>query len=431
MKKRMISLVGLVCFLLYILWESKHGKEVEEVASYKIDSMCFCTTEGSGLVSRVPVVMIVADNVYEEAVVAKEYIKQEYLEGQYIAYTYEGDFDNDGIKEAFVVIGREEELTENSFFCSLYFVNDELAVQCLAIAVFLDNKPKFQHTDELMFVQFDYLEGIYSVTDIYAVENGRAILQNPGMQSFMDKAVVGEVFTPGADLQARINSAEDFREDSYELRGNYAYKPAMLSAVSLTDATENFTLYLLGRGVMVETPDSEYVYADICYTSNYMVPPELKEMDFDDDGEAELAMITYVLHGTGMGIESLYMVDRDEKGAWKMYYFLPSVYCETFREHFDTVSVEGGVRFCFEGQLVGPVDTMGEDYEIENYEYDVGDQIDFSYGQDDIRMTAWIDGVSAGSMSGLHLYPGGGILSANVEYLGSGKWRLEDIGYRN
>lgn len=248
----------------------------------------------------------------------RERLAGDYAGDEYIFRTYEGDYDRNGTKEAFVVCGKKRELTKESFFGSLFFVNDDLEAQCLALAVFMDKEPKFQYMDGQILVQLDYVEGIYPEADVYEVKNG----------------------------------------------------------------------------------------------------------------EAELAIITYTMHGTGVSVETLYMVDRDENGEWKMYHLPSALYCETLHEHFDTVSVEGGVRFCLDGQLIGPVDTTGEEYETEDYEYDVGDQVDFSYGHDAIKIEVEVEGIPIGGMLAIHAYPGH-ILSAGVEYLGSGKWQLADICYRN
>lgn len=437
MRERVVSVVGLICLcLLNVLWVARYGRVVEETAVYGIDSMCSYIAEGCTPVRREAVRVIDADNVYVEAVKERERLDGDYVGEEYIFRTYEGDYDRNGTKEAFVVCGKKRELTKESFFGSLFFVNDDLEAQCLALAVFMDKEPKFQYMDGQILVQLDYVEGIYPEADVYEVKNGEAVLHGPaamhgmGTQNFPDKDVVGEKFTPGADLSKRIDAAEDFREDSYELCGTYAYRPIMLSGVSLVDATQHFGFYLLGRGIMIKTAGSDHVYADIRFTSNYMVPSEIKEADFDEDGEAELAIITYTMHGTGVSVETLYMVDRDENGEWKMYHLPSALYCETLHEHFDTVSVEGGVRFCLDGQLIGPVDTTGEEYETEDYEYDVGDQVDFSYGHDAIKIEVEVEGIPIGGMLAIHAYPGH-ILSAGVEYLGSGKWQLADICYRN
>lgn len=437
MRKRVISVTGLICFLcVTILWTVRYERGVEDAAVCKINSVCYIIARDYIPARRESVGVIDCDNVYVEAVKERESLDGDHAGDEYIFRTYEGDYDRNGTKEAFVVCGKREELTKESFFGSLFFVNGDLEVQCLALAVFMDKELKFQHMDRQILVQVDYVEGIYPETDVYAVKNGEAVLHGPatmhgmGTQSVPDMDVVGEKFIPGADLSERIDAAEDFREDSYELCRTYAYRPVLLSGVSLVDATQHFGFYLLGRGIMIKTADLDHVYADIRFTSNYMVPPEIKEADFDEDGEAEFAIVTYTKHGTGLSVESLYMVDRDENGEWKMYHLPSELYCETLHEHFDTVSVEGGVRFCLDGQLIGPVDTTGEEYETEDYEYDVGDQVDFSYGHDGIKIEVEVEGIPTGGMLAIHAYPGH-ILSAGVEYLGSGKWRLADICYRN
>ena len=85
--------------------------------------------------------------------------------------------------------------------------------------------------------------------------------------------------------------------------------------------TEHFTLYGIREGeeMAVQTPDG-LVYAEVPLISNYEVEPQIMEQDFDGDGREELAVITYVLHGTGMSIRSLFMADKDAAGTWNIYH---------------------------------------------------------------------------------------------------------------
>ena len=142
----------------------------------------------------------------------------------------------------------------------------------------------------------------------------------------------------------------------------------------------------------------------------------------------ELAMILYVRHGTGLSVYSLYVADQDEDGAWKLYYLVPSQYEEALREHIDTLSVEGGVRFCFEGETIGTVDTTGIDYGADRYEYDVGNPVYFYFTTDGMKIEAMVNGIPTGGEPGGIVFSGY-MLSAGVCYNGAGKWNFRDVSY--
>lgn len=256
---------------------------------------------------------------------------------EYIEYTYEDDYDGNGSKEAFVAIGRKTGDTTEYLFGNLYFVCD-LAIQSLETAVFIGKEPVCSKENGKTYISFAYKENIQPMQAVYAITDGLAERQNPIEKNWDEKAVVGIGFTPDADLLERMENAKDYREDDSELCRGYGY-PEMLDGMGLVNTTENFSTYVVGDdGVIIETAGKEYLYADIWYTSNYMVSPEWKEADFDGDGVNELAMITFVKHGTGFHANSLYMADQNEAGEWEMYEFLHEDYCRQLRKHFDTVT---------------------------------------------------------------------------------------------
>ncbi|MBD5454241.1 MAG: hypothetical protein HDR30_08020, partial [Lachnospiraceae bacterium] len=244
-------------------------------------------------------------------------------------------------KEAFVAIGQKTGDTTEYLFGNLYFVCD-LAIQSLETSVFIGKEPVCSVENGKMYISFAYKENVRPMQAVYAVTGGLAERQNPIEKNWDEKAVVGNEFTPDADLLERMENAKDYREDDYELCRGYAYYYEMLNGMGLVNTTESFTAYVVGNdGVIIETAGKEYLYADIGYTSNYLDSPTWKEADFDGDGINELAIINYIKHGTGLWVESLYMVDQNEAGKWEMYEFLHEDYCRQLRKHFNTV-IDGG-----------------------------------------------------------------------------------------
>lgn len=89
------------------------------------------------------------------------------------------------------------------------------------------------------------------------------------------------------------------------------------------------------ENAIVRTPDS-LIYAEVPLISNYEIEPLIQEQDFDNDGKEELAIITYVLHGTGSSIRSLFMADRTSDNSWNIYHYLEEDYTKELTSHFDT-----------------------------------------------------------------------------------------------
>ena len=156
-----------------------------------------------------------------------------------------------------------------------------------------------------------------------------------------------------------------------------------------------------------------------------MVSPKWKEADFDGDGIIELAMITYVKHGTGLSVESLYMADRNAAGEWKMYEFLHEDDCQQLRKHFDTVIDGDDTWFVFDDEFIGAPELFNN--EVQSYRYDVENLIRFKYTQDGIEISAEVEGIS--TSSGWSDYPGY-YISAQVKHLGNGNWQLSDVRCR-
>ena len=345
---------------------------------------------------------------------------------EYIAYTYEDDYDGNGSKEAFVAIGQKTGDAAEYLFGDLYFVCD-LAIQSLETSVFIGKEPVCSKENGKVYISFAYKENIQPMQAVYAVTDGQAERQNPIEKNWDEKAVAGNEFTPDTDLLERMANAKDYREDDYELLRGYYCDSEMLDGMGLMNTTEHFTVYVIGNdGVIIETVGKEYLYADIQYTSNYMSPPTWKEADFDGDGINELAMINYIKHGTGCHIDSLYITDQNESGEWEMYEFLHEDYCRQLRKHFNTVIDGDDTWFVFDGQWIGAPELFNQG---DSYRYDVENQIEFEYTSDGIEIIAEVEGICTSGGWGTNDYPDYQI-SAQVKHLGNGNWQLSDVRCR-
>lgn len=199
------------------------------------------------------------------------------------------------------------------------------------------------------------------------------------------------------------------------------------SETDLMGETDHFALY--GKKdeekMAVRTPEC-LVYAEVPVISNYEVEPMLLEHDFDSDGEAELAIITYVLHGTGISVRSLFMTDHASDGSWKIYQYREQDYMTELEPHYGTLYTEEGVRFVLDGVPVGIAEET-EQEELDNgYYYYAGSLVSFGFVEDKIYLRSEMLGYSQINFAGE--YPGHE-LDAQVQYLGEGNWRLTDIRY--
>lgn len=197
--------------------------------------------------------------------------------------------------------------------------------------------------------------------------------------------------------------------------------------LSLMSETEHFALYSMHEGdaMAVQTPEC-LVYAEVPPISNYEIEPLIQEQDFDNDGKEELAIITYVLHGTGISIRSLFMVDKAPDNSWNIYHYLENDYTEELTSHFDTRYTEEGVRLIFDGEPTGAIEKVDQEELDNGYAYYAGSQIDFRFIEEKIILRAELAGYSDINHTGN--YPGHE-LEAALNYMGEGKWEFASVNY--
>lgn len=197
--------------------------------------------------------------------------------------------------------------------------------------------------------------------------------------------------------------------------------------ISLVRETEHFAFYSVheGEAMAVKTPEC-MVYAEVPITSSYETAPLIQEQDFDGDGEEELAIITYVLHGTGISIRSIFMADHAGDNLWKIYQYMDNEYIEELTAHFDTRYTEEGVRLIFDGVPTGTAEQMDQEELDNEYAYYAGSQIDFRFVEERIILRAELAGYSKINHAGEYA---GHELDAEVHYLGEGRWELVNIHY--
>lgn len=128
----------------------------------------------------------------------------------------------------------------------------------------------------------------------------------------------------------KIKKATDYTNDwtAYDPLLFQYNKDTRLINVGLVGKTESFSLYDISindGSMLVKTSEDSYVLAEgICSTSTTggSPQPSIMEADYDNDGDNELAIHVWLIHGTGVSIDSLFIVDKASDGCWYMFQFL-------------------------------------------------------------------------------------------------------------
>lgn len=349
--------------------------------------------------------------------VAKEH--EEFKEDNCVAYAYEGDFDGDGKQEAFVIIGRADEETEETVFGNLLFIQDQYEIETIESVVFIHKDQTYIEKGTPDLFHFSYIDGITQKTEIFNMQEGK---KEERASEYTEKEIAGEEFIPSVDLLERIRRAKADR-----IRVDFAaleYWHHNIRSVGCLDMTEHFTIYGLAEGLLVVTEQGNYIYGDFAYYDYY---PEFEEVDLDNDGELELAILV-AWHGTGFYVEDLYVADETREQGWKIYRLLMSEYKPVLEEHFGVVKEEGIVRFTFDGEKVGlpyEIPPEGEDY---SYDYEIASQVEFSFVPDGrVLLDAVPDRIS--EISPIGFGPAHGV-QAEVCREGD-EWKISKVNYRD
>ena len=267
-------------------------------------------------------------------------------------------------------------------------------------------------------------------------QSGRTELERQDeREHWMKMPVVGEAYSPDADMLDKLEAAEDYTSEErwgmFPLReegmdGTEAGQ-ALHNAINLIAKTDNFRLYGTDdtESMILEVPDGKYIRMEIPFTSNYRFQPRLQELDYDGDGKNELSVVIYVLHGTGVSVQTLLMADSDSEGEWQIYQYLDDNYLEELSGLFLTEKTKEGAMLLVEGQAVGRIDRFHPDEP--DYQYYAGSQIAFETATGSIVMKAYLEGLSSQSVIGD--FSMGHELDVEVVYQDGGRWGLGDVVY--
>lgn len=176
--------------------------------------------------------------------------------------------------------------------------------------------------------------------------------------AFYDETLPGKPLSNPEKNGWNIKTAVDVRENFEQL----PYEPddKEKQQIYLIGQTERYTLY--GKGdyeSMLLEYDGSYAEIRYPYMSNYMVKPELWEVDADGDGRREAAICLDLQHGTGVSVNSFLMSDVWENGELYVYQFLTDDICEQLSEHLTYEITEEGCQPFVDGKKPGAAKVFG------------------------------------------------------------------------
>ncbi len=239
-------------------------------------------------------------------------------------------------------------------------------------------------------------------------------------ESHTDRRKAGvpcEPASEGWDLADMTDVRKDFENLPFEP------EPGTENDTLLLAQSDKYTLY--GKGdyqSMLLACDGQYALISYPFISNYMIPVEIEESDYDGDGSTELAILLQIHHGTGVFVDTFLMADKDENGELTVYEFLDEDYLAQLGPHLSYDRTEAGMQAYVDGEKAGRAlpDEEGE-WGSSSY-VSVGQQIYFAVQEGSITIDAglefWMDESAAISLTN------GNTISTDVYYQGGGVFTL-------
>lgn len=292
--------------------------------------------------------------------------------------------------------------------------------------------------DEVLYVkvaQWGYREGGDWRDNLIREQYYRVNLDGSGAKSWDPNEAAAEIINSGAvvgtpcDPEAEgwdFAKVEDVRENFSRMNPAEEVKE---ERTLLLGQTDTYTLY--GKGdfeTMLLEHDGYYAQIPYPYTSNYMIPVELAESDYDRDGGSELAVRIQVKHGTGAFIDTFFMADPKVNGELFVYEFQEKDYLAELQPHISWAEGVSGVQPLIDGKEAGvPLETEEDEPPVKNIS--VGGQIRFCLYTDDIQISAGLEFWREGFV-GIAEYNGSD-LTAWVRYSDGGLFTLDGFSSRD
>lgn len=258
------------------------------------------------------------------------------------------------------------------------------------------------------------------------------VIDSEKKKYWLEKQIIGIPYKPKLSEMRRINKANDYTNDwdAYDPQLFYCNNNRLVN-VGLVGKTENFLLYdisIKDGSMLIKTSEDSYVLAEgICGTSTTggSLQPSIMEADYDNDGDNELAIRVWVVHGTGISIDSLFMVDKASDGCWYMFQFLIKDFFNEIYKKYNSTVIDNMLYFSWENNII---DIPQKLENIKHFDYYcIGRIAKIEYSAEEILVKFAV---------GYNLdfcwdYSSGHGIMAKLQYQGENKWKLIDYDYYN
>lgn len=259
------------------------------------------------------------------------------------------------------------------------------------------------------------------------------VIDSENEKHWSEKHIIGIPYNPNLNELKWINDATDYTNnwEDYEPQLIYHDEDTKLENAKLVGKTENFLLYdifISNGSMLIKTSEDSYVLAEgipCTSTTGGSPQPSIMEADYDNDGDNELAIRVWLLHGTGESIDSLFMVDKTSNGQWYMFQFLYKDYLDILYKKYSSLVKDDNLFFVWNNSVIDIPQKL-EDRAHSHY-YCIGEIVDIEYWYEEIIMKMRV----GYNVDTYWDYCSGHGISAKVHYQGEGKWELAEYDYYN
>lgn len=261
----------------------------------------------------------------------------------------------------------------------------------------------------------------------------QTVIDLDNKKHWSEKHIIGIPYNPNVNELKWINDAIDYSNDweAYEPQLIYNDEDTKLENAKLVGKTENFLLYdisISNGSMLIKTSEDSYVLAEgipCTSTTGGSPQPAIMEADYDNDGDNELAIRVWLLHGTGESIDSLFMVDKASNGQWYIFQFLYKDYLDILYKKFTSIVKDDNLFFVWNDSVIDIPQKL--EYRGHSHYYCVGEIVDIEYWYEEIIMKMRM----GYNVDAYWDYCSGHGISAKVHYQGEGEWELAEYDYYN
>jgi len=205
-----------------------------------------------------------------------------------------------------------------------------------------------------------------------------------------------------------------------EGKGTEVFKLAETRAGN-EDDYEVYKVYITNTAsIIIETPDNSYIGLDNVAIIDFIrgEVAHFRSYDFDGDDKAELLIEASNLHGTEYTQETIFVVDKDDNGQWKVFHLTPDWLIAQIDTRVDIMYSSTHMRYVVDGSeaYLKQRDNMGElslSMDSNLYYENRGESLIASVGP----------AFRQENQPGIFTAP----IQVSISYEGAGQWTMSDL----